>query len=210
MCSSDLADGDALTYAWDFGDGGSSTQREPTHTFTAAGTYAVKVTVSDGRGGTASETLPITVNVGSAHAGAEIGADVGLVLGVAMSGAASFGSITPGITKDYETGVTALVTSTAGEATLTVTDADATSPGRLVNGDYALATPLQTKATNGATPTADFAPLTGTPRTLLTWSRAISSDPVTLAFKQTVAAAETLRAGTYGKTLTYTLSTTTP
>ena len=69
---------------------------------------------------------------------------------------------------------------------------------------------MQTKATNGATPTADFAALTGTPRTLLTWSRAISSDPVTLAFKQSVSAAETLRAGTYGKTLTYTLSTTTP
>jgi PKD repeat protein len=204
------ADGDALTYAWDFGDGGSSTQREPLHTFTEAGTYEVKVTVSDGRGGTGSATLPVTVNVGSAHVSGEVGADVGLVLAVSMSGAASFGAITPGITRDYEAGVTALVTSTAGDAALTVTDSDATNPGRLVNGDYVLDSPLLTKATNSATPTADFAPVTGTPRTLLTWTRAFSADPVTLAFKQSVGAAETLRAGTYGKTLTYTLTTTTP
>ena len=60
------------------------------------------MTVSDGRGGSASETLPVTVHVGSAHASGEVGADVGLVLGVAMSGAASFGAITPGVTRDYE------------------------------------------------------------------------------------------------------------
>ena len=58
--------------------------------------------MSDGRGGSASETLPVTVHVGSAHAGGEVGASVGLVLGVAMSGAASFGAITPGVTRDYE------------------------------------------------------------------------------------------------------------
>ena len=124
------ADGDTLTYAWDFGDGGTSAERTPTHTFTTAGTYAVKVTVSDGRGGSASETLPVTVHVGSAHTGGEVGASVGLILGVAMSGSASFGAITPGVTRDYEAGVTALVTSTAGEATLTVTDAGRDEPGQ--------------------------------------------------------------------------------
>jgi hypothetical protein len=33
---------------------------------------------------------------------------------------------------------------------------------------------------------------------------------VTVAFKQSIGAGEALRAGTYGKTLTFTLSTTTP
>ena len=55
-------DGDTLTYAWDFGDGGtSSTTQNPSHTYTAPGTYTAKVTVSDGKGGTASDTLTVVV-----------------------------------------------------------------------------------------------------------------------------------------------------
>jgi len=44
--SSDAA-GDALTYAWDFKDGTTSTDVSPTHTF-AAGSYDVTLIVSDG------------------------------------------------------------------------------------------------------------------------------------------------------------------
>jgi PKD repeat protein/plastocyanin len=54
-------DGDALTYAWDFGDGGSSLLQNPSHTYTTAGTYTAKVTVSDGRGGSATDTVVVTV-----------------------------------------------------------------------------------------------------------------------------------------------------
>ena len=50
-------DGDTLTYAWDFGDGGTAATKDAMHTYAAAGTYTAKVTVSDGKGGTASETL---------------------------------------------------------------------------------------------------------------------------------------------------------
>ena len=125
-----------------------------------AGTYAVKVTVSDGRGGSASATLPVTVHVGSAHASGEVGGDVGLVLGIAMSGAASFGAITPGVTRDYEAGVTALVTSTAGEATLTVTDAGRHQPGpagqrRLRPGDAAAEQGHQRRHPDGGLRAAD-------------------------------------------------------
>ena len=35
----------ASTYAWDFGDGNSSTSQSPKHTYAAAGTYTVKLTV---------------------------------------------------------------------------------------------------------------------------------------------------------------------
>ena len=38
----------ASSWTWDFGDGGSSTQRNPAHTFTTSGTYPVSLTVSDG------------------------------------------------------------------------------------------------------------------------------------------------------------------
>jgi gliding motility-associated-like protein len=35
------------TYAWDFGDGGTSTQTNPTHGYSAAGTYTVTLSVTD-------------------------------------------------------------------------------------------------------------------------------------------------------------------
>jgi outer membrane protein OmpA-like peptidoglycan-associated protein len=38
------------TYSWDFGDGGSSVDREPRHTFQTAGNYTVRLTVNDSKG----------------------------------------------------------------------------------------------------------------------------------------------------------------
>ncbi|MGO1488733.1 MAG: PKD domain-containing protein [Arachnia sp.] len=55
-------DGDALSYAWAFGDGGSSTEANPSHTYAAAGTYTVSLTVSDGEGGTDEFTKDVTVS----------------------------------------------------------------------------------------------------------------------------------------------------
>jgi len=46
--------------------------------------------------------------------------------------------------------------------------------------------------------------------TLLTYAGPVANDTVTLGFRQTIAADEPLRTGTYSKTLTFTLSTTTP
>ena len=56
------ADGDALTYVWDFGDGGTASGAQPSHVYTTAGTYTATVTVSDGNGGTDTESLTITVD----------------------------------------------------------------------------------------------------------------------------------------------------
>lgn len=49
---SDDFDGDATTWAWDFGDGGTSAARNATHTYTAPGTYTVKLNVTDAEGAT--------------------------------------------------------------------------------------------------------------------------------------------------------------
>ena len=45
------ADGDALTYSWNFGDGGTSTSQNPTHTYQQLGFYNATLTVTDGKGG---------------------------------------------------------------------------------------------------------------------------------------------------------------
>jgi PKD repeat protein len=41
-------DGDELTYEWDFGDGGTSDEQNPVHTYEDPGIYEAAVTVSDG------------------------------------------------------------------------------------------------------------------------------------------------------------------
>ncbi len=50
----------------------------------------------------------------------------------------------------------------------------------------------------------------GAPTYLLTYSGPVSNDAVAISFSQAVGANEALRTGTYSKTLTFTLSTTTP
>ncbi len=53
----------ATAYQWDFGDGGSSTEENPTHVFTHAGVYEV-VLLATGDGGSDSESVSITVTKG--------------------------------------------------------------------------------------------------------------------------------------------------
>ncbi|GFJ77078.1 OmpL47-type beta-barrel domain-containing protein [Phytohabitans houttuyneae] len=54
-------DGGALTYAWTFGDGGTSDQQNPSHQYTAAGNYTAQLTVTNPKGRTAVANVPITV-----------------------------------------------------------------------------------------------------------------------------------------------------
>jgi hypothetical protein len=108
-------------------------------------------------------------------------------LSLALGNPASFGAFTPGVAKDYTAQTTATVTSTAGDATLSVSD-----PGHLSNGAFTLPSPLQVSFSKS------------------TWSAPVSNDPVTIAFTQHIGANDPLRTGTYAKTLTFTLSTTNP
>ncbi|MFQ5470056.1 MAG: PKD domain-containing protein, partial [Gammaproteobacteria bacterium] len=55
------ADGNALTYAWNFGDGSTGTGANPAHSYVTAGTYTVNLTVNDGQVDSATSTA--TVNV---------------------------------------------------------------------------------------------------------------------------------------------------
>src|SRR4051794_33268214 len=50
-----------LKYAWEFGDGATSTQANPSHTYTTNGAFTAKLTVKDAAGLTAVANVPITV-----------------------------------------------------------------------------------------------------------------------------------------------------
>lgn len=61
-----VACGTACQYDWDFGDGASATGVFVSHRFQRLGLYMVKLTVTDGRGASASTTQAITVGQGQA------------------------------------------------------------------------------------------------------------------------------------------------
>ncbi|MBX7265218.1 ThuA domain-containing protein [Micromonospora sp. Llam7] len=54
-------DGGALTFAWAFGDGETSTEANPSHTYTSAGNYTAQLTVTNPKGRTAVANVPVTV-----------------------------------------------------------------------------------------------------------------------------------------------------
>ena len=53
-------EGAPLTYAWEFGDGTSSTLANPSHTYPVAGIYTAKLTVVDNAGASSSATTTIS------------------------------------------------------------------------------------------------------------------------------------------------------
>jgi hypothetical protein len=55
-------EGDSLTYAWTFGDGGIGNGPTPNHVYAVAGVYAAALTVTDAFGGRASKSVAVTVN----------------------------------------------------------------------------------------------------------------------------------------------------
>ncbi len=58
----DLSLPDSWIWSWDFGDGSSSNEPDPIHSYFAAGTYTVSLTISDS-GGTETQTISNLINV---------------------------------------------------------------------------------------------------------------------------------------------------
>jgi hypothetical protein len=121
-----------------------------------------------------------------------VGGVVPPTLSLTLGAPATFGAFTPGVTRSYTASTTANVISTAGDAALTVTDPSPNHPGHLVNGAFFLPQPLQGLGT------------------VKTYAGPVSNDVATITFKQAIGQNDALRTGTYSKTLTFTLSTTTP
>lgn len=128
--------------------------------------------------------LAITTSTSATGA---IGGTVPATLSLTLGRPALFGAFTPGLERTYTASTTATVTSTAGDAALSVSD-----PGHLRNGAFTLPEPLQVAVSP------------------LGWSGPVSNAPVTIGFSQKVNANDALRTGTYAQTLMFTLSTTTP
>ena len=123
----------------------------------------------------------------TAAPGGGVAGTVPATLSLALGAPASFGAFTPGATREYTASTTANVISTAGDAALTVS-----GPGHLANGAFTLPEPLR----------VDIAPAT--------WAGPVSNAAAAIAFKQLVKSTDALRTGSYSRTLTFTLSTTSP
>ena len=135
-----------------------------------------------------------------------VGGTVPATLALTHGAPAGFGAFVPGVAANYTATTTASVTSTAGDATLSVADPSSAHTGHLINGEYFLPQALQAAA--GGTP-ADVGGATS-PTALRTYGGPVSNDVTTLSFRQAIGAGDALRTGTYAKTLTFTLSTTAP
>ena len=121
-----------------------------------------------------------------------MGGSVPATLSLMLGAPVNFGPFTPGVAKEYTASTNATVISTAGDATLAVADPSTNAPGHLVNGAFSLPQPLQGLGV------------------VKTWSAPTSNESVPVTFKQAIGVNDALRTGSYSKTLTFTLSTTTP
>ncbi|WP_028063246.1 hypothetical protein [Solirubrobacter soli] len=156
-----------------------------THDYAEKGRYTVKTAISGTDGSVASASFAVA-NLSTTASGV-VGGTVPATLALTLGAPAQFGAFTPGVAKDYTAATTATVTSSAGDATLTSSD-----PGHMTNGAFSLPQPLRVEITPNA------------------WSAPAANAAVAIQFKQAIGATDALRTGTYARTLTFTLSTTTP
>ncbi len=202
-------------------DGATAQTYTAPFTITTGGVHTVTYHSVDQAGNIeATQTLMVQVNP---QVTTSPGGNVPSTLAISLTGAApTFGAYAPGVAATYSTSVAATVTTTAQSSTLIAADACTPAagcfPGHLVNpaagGPYALAQGLQVDATSGS-PSASgggsWVDLSqSNPATILTYTAPVSNDAVAVGFRQPIAATDPLRTGTYNKTITLTLSTSTP
>ncbi len=168
----DLTSGSVTAWSWDFGDGGSSSLQNPTHSYALEGTYTVSLT-STGPGGANTETKadfitvmpgpPVTDFIGTPTAGAT-------PLNVTFTDL-SVGTITAWAWDFGDLGTSSLQNPTniyigVGTYTVSLTTTGPGGVGSDTKTDYVVVTP--------PVPVPDFAgaPLSGTEPLLVTFTDA--------------------------------------
>ena len=173
--------GQALTFAWSFGDGSTGTGATPSHIYTAAGTYAVSLTVTDsssltgtatGKATIAAALQPPVANPGGPYTGSAgtplsfNGTASSDPQGQALTFAWSFGDGSTG------TGATpSHIYTAAGTYAVSLTVTDSSSLTGTATGKATIAAALQPPVANPG------GPYTGSVGTPLTFNGTASSDP---------------------------------
>lgn len=147
----------------------------------AAGRLTIPVQLGSG------SSVPVIIGALSNDFPGTVGGSVPATLSLTLGPPAAFGAFIPGVEQEYTATTEATVTSTAGDAALSVSE-----PGHLTNGAFSLPQPLRVELAKPA------------------WTGPVSGDRQTVTFKQAIGRSDALRTGTYSKTLTFTLSTTNP
>ncbi|WP_233496089.1 PKD domain-containing protein [Geodermatophilus sp. TF02-6] len=137
-------DGRLTAWAWDFGDGSTGTGTATAHTYAGPGSYPVRLTVTDDRGGTATTTRTVAV---TAPAGPAV------LAGDTFNRTVSGGLGTADVGGDW--------TATAGAARLSVTPGTArldlpaagANTGAYLGGVSASAVDVRTSVTLSSAPT---------------------------------------------------------
>lgn len=86
----DMSTGSPASYSWEFGDGGTSSEASPAHTYTTPGQYIVRLTVRSGSGSTSTAIAPQPVVVQAPATTAVTGAQTTTPGGSSVTLAASF------------------------------------------------------------------------------------------------------------------------
>lgn len=156
------------TYAWDFGDGATSTTSLPSHTFNTPGSYNVELTLTDANGAVATNTVSIEVQAPDALiVNPSASPDHGIApLTVQFQGDASGGSGTLEYQWNFGDGQTSTeknprhiyVSAGSYTASLVVTDALGTTANGSVNIEAG--SDLVPSASASASPQNGVAPLT--------------------------------------------------
>jgi len=124
----------------------------------------------------------------------------------------NLGEFIPGVAANYTNTCAVTATDTGSDGKLTAEDREpAGHEGHLMNGSYFLPKALEAKAADAQSLGGGGA-LTSleSPVVLLSFSAPFSADEVTATFNQPIAKTDGLRTGIYKKTITLTLSSTSP